>query len=70
MAMDVTSSTLGAAFSIRQAQGQYDFGLKALNQSSQQQESSIATLLQGGGGGGSAGGSVTETRGQNLNIVV
>lgn len=69
MAMDATSSTLGAALSIRQAQSQYDFGLKALNQSSQQQESSVATLLQGSGGG-SAGGSVTETRGQNLNIVV
>lgn len=66
MALDATSGMTGAAVALRQAQGQYEFGLKALNQSAQQQEAAVATLVQGG----SQGGSVTETRGQNLNIVV
>lgn len=68
MAFDVTSSTAGAAVSLRQAQGQYDFGVKTLNQAAQQQEATVATLLQSGPSGG--GGNVTATRGQNLNITV
>jgi len=66
MGLDVTSSTAGAAVSLRQAQGQFDFGVKALNQNAQQQEAAVATLLQGDSGGGN----VTPTRGQNLNISV
>ncbi|WP_449234249.1 hypothetical protein [Azospirillum doebereinerae] len=53
--------------SLRQAQGQFDFGVKALNQNAQQQEATVATLLQGDSSGG---GNVTATRGQNLNITV
>ncbi len=68
MSFDVTSSTAGAAVSLRQAQGQYDFGVKTLNQAAQQQETAVSTLLQGGSGSG--GGNVTATRGQNLNITV
>jgi len=64
MSLDVTSSTMGAAVGLRQAQGQFDFGVKALNQAAQQQEQAVATLLQ------SSGGNVTETRGQNVNMVV
>ncbi|MCG5238507.1 hypothetical protein [Azospirillum doebereinerae] len=67
MGLDVTSSTAGAAVGLRQAQGQFDFGVKALNQNAQQQEAAIATLLQGDSSGG---GNVTPTRGQNLNITV
>ncbi|RJF77293.1 hypothetical protein D3877_26135 [Azospirillum cavernae] len=67
MAFDVTSSTAGAAVSLRQAQGQYDFGVKTLSQDNQQQAAAVATLLQGGSNGG---GNVTPTRGQNLNISV
>lgn len=68
MALDISSSTLGAAVGLRQAQGQVDFGVKTLSQTAQQQDQAIATLLQGGSS--SAGGNVTATRGQNLNIVV
>jgi len=64
MSLDVTSSTMGAALGLRQAQGQLDFGVKALNQVAQQQEQAVAKLLQ------SSGGNVTETRGQNVNMVV
>lgn len=64
MSLDVTSSTMGAAIGLRQAQGQFDFGVKTLNQAAQQQEQTVATLLQSGGG------NVTETRGQNVNMVV
>ncbi len=64
MSLDVTSSTMGAAIGLRQAQGQFDFGVKALSQAAQQQEQTVATLLQG------SGGNVTETRGQNVNLVV
>ncbi|MFD1627015.1 hypothetical protein [Azospirillum griseum] len=67
MAFDVTSSTAGAAISLRQAQSQFDFGLKTLNQDNQQQAAAATTLLQAGSSGG---GSVTPTRGQNLNISV
>ncbi len=71
MGSDITSSIAGAAVGLRQAQGQYDFGVKTLNQSAQQQETMVAALLQGGtGGGSSGGGNVTPTRGQNLNITV
>lgn len=70
MSFDVTSSTAGAAVSLRQAQGQMNFGVKALNQAAEQQQAAVTTLLGGGPGGGSGGGNVTETRGQNLNIVV
>ena len=71
MALDISSSTLGAAVGLRQAQGQMDFGVKALNQNAQQQDQAIATLLQGSSDGSSSGGgNVTATRGQNLNIVV
>ncbi|WP_175426505.1 hypothetical protein [Azospirillum brasilense] len=70
MALDVSSSTLGAAIGLRQAQGQMDFGVKTLNQTAQQQDQAIATLLQGGSDASSSGGNVTATRGQNLNIVV
>lgn len=70
MALDISSSTLGAAIGLRQAQGQVDFGVKTLSQTAQQQDQAVATLLQGGSGGSSPGGNVTATRGQNLNIVV
>ncbi|WP_167525153.1 hypothetical protein [Roseomonas genomospecies 6] len=70
MALDISSSTLGAAIGLRQAQGQVDFGVKALSQTAQQQDQAVATLLQGGSIGSSPGGNVTATRGQNLNIVV
>ncbi len=68
MALDVTSSSLGAAIGLRQAQGQADFGMKTLNQSAQQQQQAVTSLLQPAGS--SSGGNVTATRGQNLNIVV
>ncbi|MBP2294474.1 hypothetical protein [Azospirillum rugosum] len=68
MALDVTSSSMGAAIGLRQAQGQADFGMKTLNQSAQQQQQAVTSLLQPAGS--SAGGNVTATRGQNLNIVV
>lgn len=58
-----TSSTLGAALSIGQARSQADFGVRALSQTAEQQQQAVTTLLQGGG-------NVTETRGQNLNILV
>lgn len=61
----VTSSMAGAALGIRQGQAQADFGIKALNQTAQQEQQTVTTLLQGAGGG-----NTTETRGQNLNIVV
>lgn len=67
MAFDVTSSTAGAAISLRQAQSQFDFGIKSLSQDSEQQAATVSTLLQGGSSGG---GAVTPTRGQNLNISV
>lgn len=71
MALDISSSTLGAAIGLRQAQGQVDFGVKTLSQTAQQQDQAVATLLQGGSDGSSSGGgNVTATRGQNLNIVV
>lgn len=73
MALDVTSSSsVGAAIGLRQAQGQADFGMKTLNQSAQQQQQAVASLLQpaAGGAGSGGGGNVTATRGQNLNIVV
>lgn len=68
MALDVTSSTLGAAIGLRQAQGQADFGMKTLNQSAQQQQQAVTSLIQPAANSG--GGNVTATRGQNLNIVV
>lgn len=61
----VASSTAGAALGIRQGQERADFGVKALNQTAEQQQQTVTTLLQG-----AAGGNPTETRGQNLNIVV
>jgi hypothetical protein len=72
MALDVTSSIMGAAIGLRQAQGQADFGVKNLSQNAQQQQQAVASLLQPGGntGGNASGGNVTATRGQNLNIVV
>lgn len=77
MAMDITSSTAGSVMALRQAQGQADFGMKAL-QSGAQQEAGVAALVgasagpaaTGGTGGPSSGGNVTATRGQNMNIVV
>lgn len=60
-----TSSTAGAALGIRQGLDRVDFGVKALNQTAAQQQQTVTTLLQGAGGG-----NTTETRGQNLNIVV
>lgn len=66
MGMDITSSTAGAAMALKQAQGQMDFGVKALSQNAEQQQAALATLVQGGSGGGN----VTPTRGQNLNIAV
>ncbi|WP_148219490.1 hypothetical protein [Azospirillum sp. B510] len=68
MGMDVTSSTAGAALSLKQAQGQMDFGVKALNQNAEQQQATVAALMRSGGGSG--GGNVTPTRGQTLNITV
>lgn len=67
MGIDATSSLAGAAVSLRQAQGQQNFGVNSLKQAAQQQETAVATLLQGASGGG---GNVTATRGQNLNITV
>ncbi len=64
MGMDITSSTAGAAIALKQAQGQMDFGVKALNQNAEQQQAAVAALMEGGSGGGN----VTPTRGQNLNI--
>ncbi|MFP5515657.1 MAG: hypothetical protein ACLGJC_21545 [Alphaproteobacteria bacterium] len=66
MGMDITSSTAGAAMALKQAQGQMDFGVKALNQNAELQQATLATLVEGGTGGGN----VTPTRGQNLNISV
>ncbi|AWB07403.1 hypothetical protein A6A40_20430 (plasmid) [Azospirillum humicireducens] len=66
MGMDITSSTAGAAMALKQAQGQMDFGVKALNQNAELQQAALATLVEGGSGGGN----VTPTRGQNLNITV
>lgn len=67
MAIDsISNSTLGAAVSLRQAQGQADFGVKALSQNAAQQQQTVASLVEPAGGGGN----VTATRGQNLNIVV
>ncbi|CAO3409654.1 hypothetical protein [Azospirillum largimobile] len=70
MGMDITSSTAGAAIALKQAQGQMNFGVKALNQVAEQQQATVEALVQGGSGGGSGGGNVTATRGQNLNITV
>lgn len=67
MVSDATSSTAGAAIGIRQGLNQLQFGTKALSQAADQQ-ASVALLLQGGTG--ASGGNVTETRGQNLNILV
>lgn len=61
----VASSAAGAALGIRQGQERVDFGVKALGQTAEQQQQTVTTLLQGAGGG-----NTTETRGQNLNIVV
>jgi hypothetical protein len=61
----VTSSTAGAALGIRQGLNQAEFSAKALGQTAEQQQQAVTTLLQGAGGG-----NTTETRGQNLNIVV
>lgn len=66
MGMDIASSTAGAAIALTQAQGQMDFGVKALNRNAEQQQATVATLVEGGSGGGN----VTPTRGQNLNISV
>ncbi|KAA0592550.1 hypothetical protein J2848_006165 [Azospirillum lipoferum] len=70
--MDITSSTAGAAMALKQAQGQMNFGVKALNQNAEQQQATVEALMQSGGGAGdgSGGGNVTPTRGQNLNITV
>lgn len=68
--MDVTSSTAGAAMALKQAQGQMNFGVKALNQNAEQQQATVEALMSGSGAGGSAGGNITPTRGQNLNITV
>ncbi|HEY0837712.1 MAG TPA: hypothetical protein VGE72_27600 [Azospirillum sp.] len=70
--MDVTSTTAGAAVALRQSMTQMDTGMKMLGSSAQQQ-GAVSALLAGGTGGASGtsgGGNVTETRGQNLNIVV
>ncbi len=66
--MDITSSTAGAAISLKQAQGQMDFGVKALNRNAEQQQATVDALVQSTVG--SVGGNVTPTRGQNLNITV
>ena len=66
MGMDITSSTAGAAMALKQAQGQMEFGVKALNQNAELQQATVAALVQGETGGGN----VTPTRGQNLNITV
>lgn len=70
--MDVTSTTAGAAVALRQSMTQMDTGMKMLGNAAQQQ-GAVTALLAGGTGGApaaSAGGNVTETRGQNLNILV
>ncbi|ALG73297.1 hypothetical protein VY88_24095 [Azospirillum thiophilum] len=66
--MDITSSTAGAAISLKQAQGQMDFGVKALNRNAEQQQATVDALVQSTAG--SVGGNVTPTRGQNVNITV
>jgi hypothetical protein len=65
MSLDIASSTMGAALGLKQAQGQFDLGVKLLSSTAEQQQQSITALLSPG-----AGGSVTETRGQNVNLVV
>ncbi|HYH19091.1 MAG TPA: hypothetical protein VD995_10775 [Azospirillum sp.] len=69
--MDITSTTAGAAVALRQSMTQMDTGMKMLGSSAQQQ-GAVTALLAGGTGGAPAGtgGNVTETRGQNLNILV
>ena len=67
MGMDVTSSTAGVAMALKQAQGQMDFGVKALNRNAEQQQASVAALVQPAG---DSGGNTTPTRGQTLNIAV
>lgn len=68
MGVDGTSSSIGAALGVRQGLVQADFAAKALSQTAQQQDATVTTLLASGDG--APGGSVTPTRGQNLNIVV
>lgn len=71
MSLEIGSSTMGAAIGLKQAQGQAAFGVKALGMAADQQQQAITALLSPGTGAGmGAGGNVTETRGQNLNIVV
>ena len=67
MSISSTTSMLGAALGIQQANTAQNFALRALSDNHAQQDAAIMTLLQGTT---SAGGSVTETRGQNLNILV
>ncbi len=69
MSLDLASSTMGTAVGLRLVQNQFDFSVKALSQAALQQDQAVAALFPAGEGAGS-GGSVTETRGQNLNIVV
>ncbi|WP_029009786.1 hypothetical protein [Azospirillum halopraeferens] len=69
------SSVTGAAVAMRQAFGQMNFGITALNQTARQQQDAVTALLGGSTDAGATGGpasdgTVTETRGRNLNIVV
>lgn len=66
MSMDVTSSMAGAALGLRQAMGQVDFGVKAMNRTADAEQATLTTLLEGA----ASGGNVTETRGRNVNILV
>ena len=70
MVSDISSSTAGAALSIRQGLNQQNFGVKALADSAQPEAAVAALTQQSGGGQSGGGGNVTATRGQNLNIVV
>lgn len=68
MSISATSSMMGAAVGLQQAHTAQNFAVKSLADNQAQQDAAIMTLLQGNTA--PTGGSVTETRGQNLNIVV
>lgn len=61
MVDSLSSSMLGAAVGLQQGRVQEITAIKALKSETDSQQSAAATLL---------GGNVTETRGQNLNILV
>jgi len=58
----ISSSMFGAAVSVQQLSTQMETGLKAMKETSDSQQAVLSSLLTGG--------NVTETRGQNVNILV